>query len=768
VVPLSASNRPRVFPIWVFACGILVAATIAGVGVSTLRDRADDARQKQLVFERLRALVNEQSSLELEAVVAPNARNQLARVIRSKRQAVEGALGELPHEAAAPVEGALTAYQDAVDQELRLLAQKRDDAANAIGEKRVDPSLERLRLALDEASAASSREAASAGLQANAGAGLILALAAIFSVLLFRAFHRTRRSLENAEERALRESERWFRSLVQEATELIVVVDPDTTVRYLTDSITSLLGYHPENILGKKLVELAHPDDVRHLQKVAASEPNRHAFECRLWSRAGAWIFMEWVQGTRPDAPGCILTGRDVSERKKLEQELRHQAFHDSLTGLANRALFEDRLAHALAGLQRRDVGLAVLFVDLDDFKTVNDSLGHSSGDDLLRSVGERLRYNLRGSDTAARLGGDEFGVLLEGAETPEAATEAARRLLNALEPPFTIDGRLLNVSASVGIALAARGQETMEELMRNADLAMYDAKRRGGAQWRVFEQAMHAVALGRLELGAELQRAVDEEQFELHFQPIVRLDTAAVIGAEALIRWQHPERGLLSPAHFLPLAEQTGLIVPMGRWALADACRRLADWQERYPRSEPLYLSVNVSMRQLHDSNVVDDVRAALDDAGVEPQQLVLEITESFLADETEAVLRCLQRLRALGVRLAVDDFGTGYSALSYLQRFPIDMLKIDRSFVEHARRASPSLNLVRSIVQLGRSLHLDIVAEGIEEAEQAEELLAMGVASGQGFHYAEPLVPDRLAALLATDARRLPSVAVDSFRPA
>lgn len=293
---------------------------------------------------------------------------------------------------------------------------------------------------------------------------------------------------------------------------------------------------------------------------------------------------------------------------------------------------------------------------------------------------------------------------------------------------------------------------------MRNADLAMYDAKRRGGAQWRIFEESMHAVALGRLELGAELQRAVDEEQFELHFQPIVRLDTAAMIGAEALIRWRHPERGLLAPAHFLTLAEQTGLIVPIGRWVLTDACRRLADWRDAHPHSEPLYLSVNVSMRQLHDSVIVEDVRAALDGAAIEPQQLVLEITESFLADETEAVLHCLQHLRALGVRLAVDDFGTGYSALSYLQRFPIDMLKIDRSFVEHARRASPSVNLVRSIVQLGRSLHLDIVAEGIEEAEQAEELLAMGVTSGQGFHYAEPLLPDRFAALLAADARLRP----------
>jgi diguanylate cyclase (GGDEF)-like protein/PAS domain S-box-containing protein len=753
MVPPLARRRWSV-PTWIFASVILAATAIAGAGVSILRDRADDARRDQLVFQQARVLVNEQSNLELEAVVAEDARQQLARDIRARQRAVAKLRLE------PPVRGLVASHHDALALEIGLLLDGRDKTALEVGERKVDPSLRRLLDGLDKASAESAREASAAALRANAGTGLVFSLAASFFVLLFRAFQRTRKSLEGAEERALRESERWFRSLVQEATELIVVVDPDSTVRYVTDSVLPALGYDAESVLGRKLVELAHPDDVAHLEHVIDSEPSGHAFECRLWSRAGAWVFMEWAHGTRPDGPGCILTGRDVTERKKLEQELRHQAFHDSLTGLANRALFENRLAHALERVRRGEGGLAVVFVDLDDFKTVNDSLGHTAGDELLRSVGERLRYNLRGADTAARLGGDEFGVLLDGAATAEAATEACRRLSAALEPSFVIDGRHLNVAASLGVALATTGRETMEELMRNADLAMYEAKRRGGAQLRIFEASMHEVALGRLELGAELQRAVDEGQFELHFQPIVRLDTAAVIGAEALVRWRHPTRGLLAPGHFLPLAEQTGLIVPIGRGVLADACRTLAAWQEAHPRRQPLTLSVNVSMRQLHDPQIVEDVRYALADAEIAPQQLVLEITESFLADETEAALDCLQRLRALGVRLAVDDFGTGYSALSYLQRFPIDMLKIDRSFVEHARPTSPSVNLVRSIVQLGRSLHLDLVAEGIEEAEQAEELLGMGVMSGQGFYFAKPLEAEHFAALLASDARlRLPA---------
>jgi diguanylate cyclase (GGDEF)-like protein/PAS domain S-box-containing protein len=759
VTPINAARHRRRVPTWAFACLILVLATVAAFGVSALRERADDARHERFVLERLRGLTNEQSSLELEAVVAPAARSQLVRAVQAKRILLEHTLARLEPKTALRLEALLEAHQDALRRELQLLSSGRVQAAFEVAQQKVDPSLARLLAAVDEASKRNSSEASAASLDANAGAGFLLALVAVLLVLLFRAVQRARSSLDGAEKRALRESERWFRSLVQNASELIVVVDPDTTVRYATDSITSLLGYRLEEVVGRKLVELAHPGDAGHLRRVAASEPSGHALECRLWSRAGTLISMEWVQGVRPDAPGCILTGRDVSERKQLEQELRHQAFHDSLTGLANRALFEDRLSHALAGLARTGGGLTVLFLDLDDFTTVNDSLGHPAGDDLLRAIGERLRHNLRDGDTVARLGGDEFGVLLDDAATSAAAGEAARRLLAALERPFLLDGRRLKVTASIGIALGDGHSDTLQ-LMRNADLAMYEAKRRGGGRWRVFEESMHAVALGRLELGSQLQRAVEEQQFELRYQPIVRLHDTAVVGAEALLRWRHPDRGLLSPEEFLPLAEQTNLIVQVGRWALTEACGTLAGWQATFPRTEPLVLSVNISMRQLHEQDVVDVVRGALADAPLEAKQLVLEITESFLADEAEGALGRLQRLRALGVRLAVDDFGTGYSALSYLQRFPIDILKIDRSFVQHARRASASLSLVRSIVQLGRSLHLDLVAEGIEDAEQAEELLAMGVRSGQGFYYAEPLDAKRFGVLLATDAqRRLPA---------
>jgi diguanylate cyclase (GGDEF)-like protein/PAS domain S-box-containing protein len=747
----------RGLPTWVVATAVAALSAAALVGVVKLRQEAELVRGEQLALERLRSLNNEQSSLEWQAVAARGAAAGLARGIRSRGEAMDAELARLAALGRQPdsqLMDALHVHQQALQDELRLLAAGRFDEALALGERRVDPSLERFQSVLGRRLDDSAGEARAAAFRATATTVLLVALAALFIVLLARGFQRARSSLATADERALRRSERWFRSLVQNASELIAVVDPDTTVTYVTDSSVPLLGYAPEALVGRPLLELAHPDDVDGLRD-AATRSQGGRFECRLWTRDQSWIVLEWVRGARADAPGCILTGRDITDRKRLEQQLRHMAFHDKLTGLANRALFEDRLTHALHGLRRGDGGLAVLFVDLDDFKTVNDSLGHGAGDALLRAVGERLRGSLRDSDTAARLGGDEFAILLEGTADPQAALHTAERVRVSLDPPFEIEGRQLAVTGSVGVAPALSGRETMPELMRNADLAMYEAKRRGGAQCRLFEDAMHEVALTRLELGGELQRAIEEEQFELHFQPIVSLETAAILGAEALIRWRHPERGLLAPGQFLSLAEETGLIVPLGRWVLEEATRALRAWQDEHPEL-PLYISANVSMRQLYDPDIVDHVRDALRDADVPAERLVIEITESFLADETEAPRQRLQRLRALGVRLAVDDFGTGYSALSYLQRFPIDMLKIDRSFVEHARPSSSSVNLVRSIVQLGQSLHLEIVAEGIEEAEQADQLREMGVPAGQGYYFGRPLVPERFAALLATGETR------------
>jgi len=732
---------------------MLLVAVAAGGGVGILRQAADEARQDGLVIERLRAIANEQSSLEWQAIAARGAADTLARRVRGKRLEVQRELSAL--ESAPELRRALDEHQKALDSELTLLASGREDEALRVGETRVDPGLDRLLVALRAASEASAREARVATGRANAGSVGLLALAAAALVLLFLGLQRARRSLDDADKRALRESERWFRSLVQNATDVIVVVDRNGVIRYTTSSVGRTLGHPPESLLGRSLDELLHPDDRPSTGEAVERTRSRRPFECRMRRNDGSWIATECIRGPREDdVGGFILTARDISERKALEEELRYQAFHDTLTGLANRALFENKLDHALTIARRRGAAIAVLFLDLDNFKMVNDSLGHAAGDDLLRTTGERVLASLRASDTAARLGGDEFAVLLEDVGGEAAACEIAGRLLASLEQPFALGSRNVAIAASIGIALGP-GLDSAAELMRNADLAMYTAKDAGGRGWSVFKPAMHESVLGRLELVGMLQEALELEQFELHYQPIVKLDTARLVGVEALLRWRHPTLGLLQPAQFLSLAEQTGLIVPIGRWVLAEACEAMRGWLDEQQGGDPLFLNVNLSMRQLRESSLADEVSRTLRESSIAAATLVLEITESMLADQTEGVLQQLQRLKALGVRLAVDDFGTGFSGLSYLQRFPIDMMKIDRSFVQHARREDPGSNLLRSIVQLGQNLHLEVVAEGIDRAEQVEELQAMGVHVGQGFLFSKPLEPDALSAVLAADAR-------------
>ncbi|UUY06165.1 bifunctional diguanylate cyclase/phosphodiesterase [Svornostia abyssi] len=446
---------------------------------------------------------------------------------------------------------------------------------------------------------------------------------------------------------------------------------------------------------------------------------------------------------------GILLNIRDVSDRLALEDQLRHQAFHDGLTGLANRTLFEDRLLHALQAARRRGDLLAVLFLDLDDFKTINDSLGHVTGDAVLREVAERVGRCLRAADTAARLGGDEFAVLLEHVGDEEEALMVAERLLQELHPPVLVDGRELSVAGSVGVAFGHEGA-TVDELLRNADAAMYAAKAKGKQTVEVFRDAMHRAALERLELTGELQHAIGDEQFELHFQPIVELQAGNIVGCEALVRWGHPRRGRLAPDEFIPVAEDTGLIVPLGAWILRTACMQMVRWQAAGIADDMRSMSVNVSTRQLRDPGFPAEVRSALAASGLDPACLTLEITESLLVDDRMLILQQLSQLKALGLRLAVDDFGTGYSVLSYLQQFPIDILKIDKSFVAGMEIAPDRAKLVRGIVELGESLNLQIVAEGIERAEQAAQLRAMRGPLGQGFLYSRPLEPDAMTALL------------------
>jgi diguanylate cyclase (GGDEF)-like protein len=409
------------------------------------------------------------------------------------------------------------------------------------------------------------------------------------------------------------------------------------------------------------------------------------------------------------------------------------------VTSLANRALFSDRVEHALMRAQRGVPDIAVMFIDLDDFKTVNDSLGHEAGDRVLQEVARRLLIAVRPTDTVARFGGDEFAVLLEGvSDSPEAAYAAAR-ILQALELPTEIESKQVFPRASIGICLVDRESAVPDaaELLRNADVAMYMAKRDSKGSYRVFEPTMHEKVVERLELRSELQHAIENGELELHYQPVVRLQAHHILGVEALLRWNHATRGTIPPLQFIPLAEETGLIIPMGRWVLETACHEAVRIQKEFPREEPLAMSVNLSVRQLQSDSIVADVRCALEQSGLDPSGLVLEITESVMMADTDFAVQRLLDLKALGIRLAMDDFGTGYSSLSYLSRFPVDILKMDRSFVGSGENVA----LTSAIIALGASLELDVVAEGIELPEQEDSLHDLGCQIGQGFLFARPM---------------------------
>lgn len=432
-------------------------------------------------------------------------------------------------------------------------------------------------------------------------------------------------------------------------------------------------------------------------------------------------------------------------ERRELESKLTHQAFHDALTGLPNRALFSDRVQHALDRSARHAEVISVLLLDLDDFKSVNDSLGHLAGDELLRVVADRIRRCLRAADTPARLGGDEFAVLLEGTDQ-ETACAVAQRILTAIADPIRIMGIELRMSGSIGVAVEDGSRGKMQDLLRNADTAMYAAKAAGKASFEVFEQKMQSGLLRRLELQSELQRAIEREEFILHYQPILKLRPHTVVGVEALVRWNHPTRGLLGPSEFIPASEDSGLIVDIGRLVLRRACADANAWMRSFPREHPLRIGVNFSVRQLQEPGLVDEVQQALEEAALPAGFLVVEITESVLMHDPDDVAVTLVGLKRLGVQIAIDDFGTGYSSLSYLRRFPVNILKIDKFFVQGLDRGPEEAAYGRAIVRLGHSLELDVVAEGVEHVGDHDALLDMDCDFAQGYLFSPPLPADEV----------------------
>ncbi|MCC6177251.1 MAG: EAL domain-containing protein [Chloroflexi bacterium] len=431
-----------------------------------------------------------------------------------------------------------------------------------------------------------------------------------------------------------------------------------------------------------------------------------------------------------------------------------HQTLYDPLTNLANRALFMDRVEHALTHGGHQARSIAMLFLDLDHFKGVNDGGGHSAGDLILRAVADRLRGCVRAVDTVARLGGDEFGILLEDVRDVRDAARMAQRILDEITAPFALRDGQVTISGSIGLCLSGADRQAAETLVHYADVAMYAAKDAGRGRYAIFEAGMHAAVMRRLELEADLRLAVEREEFQLLYQPIVDLERGHIAGVEALVRWAHPRQGLVPPSEFIAVAEEAGQIVPMGRWALHEACRQAQAWHDAHPAHPPLSVSVNLSPRQLQDARIVEDVAAALAASGLDSRLLLIEVTEGVLMEDTEANIATLCRLKDLGVRLAIDDFGTGYSSLSYLRRFPIDVVKIDKSFIHGITEGPEASALARAIITLGRTLHLSTVAEGIECAAQFATLRDLGCDLGQGYYFAQPLPPSAVGGLLACPA--------------
>ena len=556
----------------------------------------------------------------------------------------------------------------------------------------------------------------------------------------------------------LRESEQRFRALVHHASDVFTVIGADAVIRYHSPSIEQVLGYPAKGTIGRSFLDLVEPDDhgiATQLFERSQTQPGLPTLgevHMRALGDEQAPRRFEMTATDLLDDPtvrGLVLNYRDITERALFQERLTQQAFHDALTSLPNRALFQDRLEHAL---QQRGQTVALLFVDLDHFKVVNDSLGHDAGDQLLCDAAKRLAGCLRKGDTLARLGGDEFTVLLPDIADEDEAVAVAERIEQRLKPPFELPGQSVFVSASIGIATGVALRDRPEALLRDADAAMYEAKARGRASHAVFDPTMHTRAVTRLSIETDLRRAIDNDQLELHYQPIKWLAGNQIVGVEALVRWRRPDGTLVPPGEFIPVAEETGLIRPLGRWVLYEACGQLARWRSDLPQAAGLSMSVNVSARQLQDASLIQDVESALRESRLDPGSLILELTESAVVENFEGASETLQKLRWMSVQLAMDDFGTGQSSLSSLSRLPLDILKIDQSFVARLDQDAEGRAIVYAIISLATALGVRVTGEGIETASQLSTLIELDCNHGQGFLLGRPVPADELAAMIRT----------------
>jgi diguanylate cyclase (GGDEF)-like protein/PAS domain S-box-containing protein len=735
-----------------FVFGFLATAIAFLIVLSWFqRNQVDEARSAQVNLNQIAVLTREINNLTWTALQEQNLTPEADTEMRAARQALRKTvlaahLHAYPTSALARVWPVLDNYVMSAGGQWILMQIGDFDKAKQVDFQTVSPHFDLMQHEVQIAIEAEDKWAQGVALRARNEllAAAILAGAAVLILFLRLQRQEHINQLEATERIALRESEERFRALTEQSTDIIFIADPSGQIKYASPSVHTVLAVHGDSLVGTNMIDRVHPDD---FAKTMSTGPRSVAYrqnpivEFRLRHADGRWLYFECVVRNliqHKNIGGIVYNARNITERKQAQEQLLFNATHDALTGLPDRALFLGRLQSIVDRMKRHPhETAAVLFVDIDDFKVVNDCYGHAIGDALIKEVSNRLRACLRSDGTITRMGGDEFTVLVEDVTDPSDAIRVAERIQSSFERPFLLEGLEVFKSMSIGIALTSP-ETSAEAVLQNADIAMYRAKSQGKARSELFDRTMHEQVMSRLLLEAQLRYALQNEELTLHYQPIVSVDTRAVQGFEALLRWQASGSNSIPPSTFVPVAEQCGLIVPISVWVLKKACLEAASWRQRYPDT-PLYVSINISSKHFSHAGFIGHVKDALEESAIDPQCITIELTESLAMNDVAATFQTMSQLRTLGVKLSIDDFGTGYSSLSYLRRFPVDTLKIDQSFVK--TMDAENYAIVKTIIGLARNLELKVVAEGVETPNQHQLLALAGCGSAQGYLFAEPM---------------------------
>jgi diguanylate cyclase (GGDEF)-like protein/PAS domain S-box-containing protein len=759
----SLATRPKL----TFVLGFLATVIAVLASLSWFhRNQVDEALSAQLILDQIAAVTREIHTLTLTALHQQNLTPKAETEMRAARQALPKAVLEArAHayqtsdlEAVWPV---LDNYRTSASRQWILMQLGDFDEAKQVDFQAGSPQFDLMQHRLQIAIEAEDKWVQVVALRAR-NELLAAAILAATAILIF--FLRLQRQehigqLQETERNALRESEERFRALTEQSTDIILIADASGQIKYASPSVHIVLAVHEDRLVGTNMIDLVHQDDFAKTKisgPLSVAHGQNPIVEFRLPHADGRWLYFECVVRNltqHKNIGGIVYNARDITERKQGQEKLRFNATRDVLTGLPNRALFLGRLQSVVDRIKRHpQQAAAVLFIDIDDFKVVNDCYGHATGDTLIKEVSNRLRACMRSDGIIARMGGDEFTVLVEDVTDPSDAIRIAERIQSSFTRPFLLEGIEVVKSTSIGIALTSP-EASAETVLQNADIAMYRAKSQGKACSELFDRVMHEQVMSRLLLEAKLRSALENEELTLHYQPIVTVDTGAVQGFEALLRWQPSGSHSIPPSTFVPIAEQCGLIVPISVWVLSHACLEAARWRQRYPADPPLYVSINISSKHFSHTGFIGHVKDALHESAIDPQCITIEFTESLAMNDVAATLQTMSQLRTLGVKLSIDDFGTGYSSLSYLRRFPVDSLKIDQSFVK--TMDAENYAIVKTIVGLARSLDLKVVAEGVETARQRQLLASAGCGSVQGYLFAEPMPAKSVGVFLESNRR-------------